>query len=243
MHEVSASGSVKVMADNQPAQRVALVAGGTGLTGSALLPVLLAGLDYSRVHAITRRPLLLDHARLANRVLPVDQLPARLAGTRINDAFCCLGASRARAADVAQLRAVDLGLTVAFARAAQALGATRFVVISAAGADAGSANAFLKVKGEMESALRELRFPALDVLQPGAVLGLRPQDTVANLLQMVLRPALNPLLHGRLAMHRAIAATDLAAAMAGAARSQRGGVHFHAGPALRSLSQAGRRAA
>lgn len=231
------------MADNQPAQRVALVAGGTGLTGSALLPVLLAGLDYARVHAITRRPLLLDHPRLANRVLAFEQLPAKLAGTRINDAFCCLGAPRARAADIAELRAVDLALTLTFARAAQALGATRFVVVSAAGADATSSSPFLKVKGEMESALRELRFPALDVLQPGAVLGLRAHDSAANLLQMVLRPALNPLLHGRLAVHRAIAATELAAAMAGAARAQRTGVHLHAGPALRSLSQAGRRAA
>jgi len=231
------------MADNPPAQRVALVAGGTGLTGSALLPVLLAGLDYARVHAITRRPLLLDHPRLANRVVPFEQLPAKLAGTRINDAFCCLGAPRARAADASVLRAVDLAQTLAFARAAQALGATRFIVVSAAGADVASTTPFLKIKGEMESELRALRFPALDVLQPGAVLGLRAQDSAAALLQLVLRPALNPLLHGRLAVHRAIAATELAAAMAGAARAQRGGMHLYAGPALRSLSQAGRRAA
>jgi len=231
------------MADNPPAQRVALVAGGTGLTGSALLPVLLAGLDYARVHAITRRPLLLDHPRLANRVVPFEQLPAKLAGTRINDAFCCLGAPRARAADASELRAVDLAQTLAFARAAQALGATRFIVVSAAGADVASTTPFLKIKGEMESELRALRFPALDVLQPGAVLGLRAQDSAAALLQLVLRPALNPLLHGRLAVHRAIAATELAAAMAGAARAQRGGMHLYAGPALRSLSQAGRRAA
>src|SRR6186713_549941 len=113
--------------ENQPAQRVALVAGGTGLTGSALL---------------------LDHPRLANRVLPLEQIPAKLAGTKIHDAFCCLGAPEPRRASAAQLRAVDLELTLAFARAAQSLGATRFVVVSAAGASRSAASAFLKVKGD-----------------------------------------------------------------------------------------------
>lgn len=232
-----------MVVENQPAQRVALVAGGTGLTGSALLPLLLAGVDYSRVHAITRRPLILDHQRLANRVVALEQIPAKLAGTRINDAFCCLGAPRPRKADPAQLRAVDVAMTLTFARAAQALGATRFVVVSVFGADAASAHPFLRAKGEMETALRELRFPAMDVLQPAAVLGLRPQGNVQELLELALRPLLNPLLQGGLAGHRAISAPDLAAAMAGVARSQRSGLHVYSGQTLRGLSQAGRRAA
>jgi len=227
----------------QPAPRVALVAGGTGLAGGALLRALLAGADYARVHAITRRPLLLDHPRLAIRVLAMDQIPAKLAGTKINDAFCCLGAAQARSASVAELRTVDLESTLAFARAAQALGATRLVVVSAAGASPSAAQPFLRVKGEMELALRELRFPSLDVLQPGAVFGLRPQASATALLQMLLRPAANPFLQGRLAAFRAISGEDLGAAMAGAARVRRGGVQLYAGQALRALSQAGRRPA
>ena len=42
-------------------QRMALVAGGTGLTGRALLKLLLTGSDYARIHAVTRRPVPLDH--------------------------------------------------------------------------------------------------------------------------------------------------------------------------------------
>lgn len=229
--------------ENQLAQRVALVAGGTGLTGGALLPVLLSGHDYTRVHAITRRPVLLDHPRLANRVIPLDQLATKLAGTKIQDAFCCLGAPLASAASPAELRAVDLKLVLAFARAAQALGATRLVVVSAACADRAAKRAFAQIKGEMEVALRELRFASLDVLRPGAVLGLRPQTSAAGLLQIMLRTAMNPLLQGGLAAQRAISGADLAAAMAGAARSQRGGVHVYSGSDLTALAQAGRRTA
>lgn len=223
-------------------QRVAIVAGGTGLTGRALLRLLLTGSDYARIHAITRRPVLLDHPRLANRVLPLDQLQAKLAGTRVNDAFCCLGAPLARRGTVAQLRPVDVELTLAFARAALGLGAARLVVVSAAGADRTSARAFLQVKGELESALRELKFPSIDIMAPGVVTGLRAQMQPADWLAM-LRPLLNPLLRGSLAGRRAFAPEALAAAMLGAARSQRGGVHVYSGTSLQELAVSGLRQA
>jgi uncharacterized protein YbjT (DUF2867 family) len=219
------------------AQRTALVAGGTGLTGRALLKLLLNGSDYARIHAITRRPVPLDHARLANRILPLEQVQAKLAGIKVNDAYCCLGAPQARRGTAAQLRPVDVELTLAFARAALGLGATRLVVVTAAGADRNSANAFLRVKGELESALRELRFPAIDMLAPGVVTGLRAQMQWTDWLGM-LRPLLNPLLQGSLAVRRAVTPDLLAAAMLGAARSQRGGVHVYSGTSLQELAEA-----
>ena len=223
-------------------QRMALVAGGTGLTGRALLQLLLKGADYARIHAITRRPVLLDNPRLANRVLPLEQVAARLAGTKVNDAFCCLGAPQARRGTRAQLRPVDVDLTLAFARAALGLGATRLVVVSAAGAGQGAASDFLKVKGELESALRELKVPAIDIMAPGVVTGLRAQMQPADWLAM-LRPLANPLLHGSLAARRAISPETLAAAMLGAARSQRGGVHVYSGTSLQELAESGLRKA
>jgi uncharacterized protein YbjT (DUF2867 family) len=224
----------------QPQPRVALVAGATGLTGHALLRVLLANSDYSRILAVTRRPLLQDNSKLANRVLPLEQVQAGLAGQRCTDAFCCIGAAEARSGSFAQLSAVDVDLTLAFARAAQALGASRFIVVSAAGADRNAKQPFLKAKGEMEAALRGLRFASVDILQPGVVLGIRAQMGVGALLQLVLLPVLNPLLAGSLARRRAIAATDLAAAMVGAARSQRSGLNHYDGRSLQELARRGR---
>jgi uncharacterized protein YbjT (DUF2867 family) len=221
-------------------QRMALVAGGTGLTGRALLKLLLTGSDYARIHAVTRRPVPLDHPRLANRILPLEQVQSKLAGVKVNDAYCCLGAPQARRGTATQLKPVDVDLTLAFARAALGLGASRFVVVSAAGADRNSSNAFLRIKGELESALRELRFTAIDVLAPGVVTGVRVQMQAADWLDM-LRPLLNPLLHGSLAVRRAVAPELLAAAMLGAARSQRGGVHIYSGTSLQELAKAGLR--
>jgi uncharacterized protein YbjT (DUF2867 family) len=230
-----------VAADSQAGQRTALAAGGTGLTGTALLQLLLRNNDYSRVHALTRRPLPLDHPRLANRILKFEELGARLVGLRCNDAYCCIGAAGGPRAPAAQLRSVDRDLALAFARAAQAAGATRLVVVSAAGADSGSPRPFLASKGEMEQALRELRFASLEILQPGAVLGLRPGAGLADILRLGLLPLLNPLLQGRMASSRAVSAADLAAAMLGAGRSPRLGAHVYAAQNLRDLAVAGRR--
>lgn len=210
------------------------------MTGRALLKLLLTGGDYARIHAVSRRPVPLDHPRLANRILPLDQVQARLTGIRVNDAFCCLGAPQARAGTVAELRPVDLELTLAFARTALGLGATRLIVLSAAGADRNAKSAFLQVKGELESSLKELRFPAIDILAPGSVPAVRDRMSAGDWLAM-LRPLFNPLLAGSLAPHRAVAPPELAAAMLGAARSQRGGVHVHAGADLQDLARTGLR--
>lgn len=232
--------------DRRPAeaprsQRQALLAGGSGLTGSHLLRLLLDSPDYARVHAISRRPLPVESPRLANRILPLEQLRTQLAGIRVQDAYCCLGSTLRSAGSEAERRKVDLDLAVAFARAAQALGATRLVVVSSAGADSSSRNPYLRVKGELEQALREMHFEALDVIRPGLLLGRRGELRPLELLGQLAMPLANPFLRGRQARWRGIAARDVAAAMLGAARTRRTGVHAYEGLTLRALAQAGRR--
>jgi uncharacterized protein YbjT (DUF2867 family) len=229
--------------NTQAVPRTALIAGASGLTGSELLKLLLRGGDYGRIHAITRRPLLVDHPRLANRILKFDELGARLTGLRCNDAFCCIGAAGGPGADVAELRKVDLELVVTFARAALSAGATRLVVVSAAGADKAADKPFRRIKGEMEAALRELRIASIDLLQPGAVLGIRPGSGAGDYLRAGLLPMVSPFLGGKAAASRGISAADLAAAMLGAARSQRRGVYAYAGQSLRDLAAAASRPA
>jgi uncharacterized protein YbjT (DUF2867 family) len=221
--------------------RVAMLAGASGFVGGELLKLLLEAPDYSRTHAISRRPLPFDHARLANRILPLEQVRTRLAGVQCHDAFCCIGSTRRAAGSDAELRRVDVALVLEFARAVREGGAQRFVVLSSVGADAASRHAYLRNKAEMEAALAELRFPALDILRPGLLLGWRGELRPAELAGSLLMPLLNPLLAGRFAQYRGIAARDAAAAMLGAARSRRLGVCLHAGQGLVSLAEAGRR--
>lgn len=228
-------------ASTQPVRRHALVAGANGLTGRALVRLMLRNGDYDRVQALTRRPLPIEHPRLVNRILNYEEQAARLAGTRCDDAFCCLGAQGGPRAAAAELRHVDLDLTLAFARAAHAAGASRLVVISAAGAARDARTDFLRIKAELEAALRTLQFVSLDILQPAVVVGERPDDGALDLLRQVFAPLVNVAMAGKLQDRRWIAGSDLAAAMLGAARGQRRGVNVHAGKRLQQLTTAGGR--
>jgi uncharacterized protein YbjT (DUF2867 family) len=217
--------------------RVALVAGGSGLVGSALLPLLLRAPDYARVHALSRRPLPLEHARLANRVVRFGAaLEPQLKGLRCHDAFCCLGTTLRAAGSAAAFRAVDFDLVLSFARAALASGAERFVLVSSVGANADSRTLYLSVKGETENAIEALRFRSLQILQPSVLLGLRREQRTLELIAQPLLLVLAPLMVGSLARYRPISAQQLAAAMLGAARSGSGGVHRHTYLALRKLA-------
>ena len=223
------------------ADRIALVAGGSGLVGTRLLPLLLESVEYARVHALSRRPLSWTHARLANRVLRFDApLDAQLKGLVCQDAFCCLGTTLRAAGSEAAFRAIDHDLVLSFARAALAAGATRLVIVSAVGADPASRNFYLRVKGETERDLEGLRVPALDILQPSVLLGLRREPRAAELAAQGALWLVGPLLFGRWARYRAIEASAVAAAMRGAARSGRRGVNRYTYQDLQRLATVSR---
>ena len=219
-----------------PVKRTALLAGPTGLVGGKLLRLLLEAPEYGRVYALSRRPLPFDHARLANRILRLETARTALKGLRVDDAFCCLGSTRAAAGSDAERRRVDLDLVLTFAETALACGAQRLIVISSAGADPLSPRPTLATKGELERRLRELACPALDILRPGLLLGWREQPRPAELLGAALSPLVNPLLRGRHAVWRSISASQVAQAMLAAARSRRRGAYVYSGLALKALA-------
>jgi uncharacterized protein YbjT (DUF2867 family) len=221
----------------ESAGRIALVCGGSGLVGGRLLPLLLQSPQYARVHALSRRPLYLDHPRLANRVVRFEaSLQAQLKGLQCQDAFCCLGTTIRDAGSQAAFRAIDHDLVLEFAQLARGCGVERLVVVSALGANTASKNFYMRVKGEMEKALEGLRLRALDIMQPSLLLGARRELRVLELIAQAAMPLVNPLLLGRWARFRAIPAATVAAAMCGAARSGRRGVYRYTYEGIRSLA-------
>lgn len=204
---------------------IALLAGASGFVGSRVLDALLAAPEVARVFAVTRRPLGREHPRLANRIVQFDQLERQLAGLKCQVAFCCLGAGPGGRVGPEEdmLRRVDLGYTLAFARAAKSAGASRFVVISAAGADVAAKSGYLRVKGELEQMLTGVGFGSLDILQPAVVLGWPREARAFDLARSAVMPLVNPFLLGPRAVRRGIPVGTLAAATLGTLRSGRRG--------------------
>jgi len=185
------------------------VAGASGLVGTRLLRYLLADSGCGRVVALGRRPLPVLHPKLEARLVDFAALPALAADA----AFCCLGTTMRAAGSREAFRRVDHDHVVAFAAAARAGNASRFLLVSSVGADAGARNFYLRVKGEAEQAVAALGFAGLDILRPGLMLGPRPERRPTEALAQRLLPLVNPLLPSR---YRAIDHDVVARAMAAA---------------------------
>jgi len=223
------------MADNEP--KVVLLAGASGFVGNLALDVLLESADISRVFAVTRRPLGREHPRLANRIVRFDQIESQLKGLTCHFALCSLGTTMRHAGSEQAFREADVDAVLAFARAAKAAQAQRFVVVSSAAADPKSKNFYLRTKGEVEQALAGLGFTSLDILQPSVMLGWRGEIRPLELLASALMPLVNPFLTGKRELYRGIAARTVAAAMVGVTRSGRRGVQRYTYSGIEALAK------
>jgi len=224
-----------------PGKRIALVAGGTGLVGSHLLPLLCGAQEFSRVLALSRRPLVYDHPKIANRIVRFDDSGQTWSGLRADVAFCCLGTTRAAAGSQEAFARVDRDLVISFARAALQGGVQRFVFVSAVGADPASKNFYLRVKGETETELAKLGFAGLDILQPSLLLGWRRELRPLELAAMAVMPLINPLMLGDAERYRAVSAETVARALLGAERVGRKGTQRYTHRGILELAAAGER--
>ena len=216
---------------------IVLLAGASGLTGALTLDALIGAPDVSRVIAVTRRPLGREHSRLANRIVQFERLESQLKGTVCDVALCCLGTTLRKAGSQQRFRAVDVDCVLTFARTAKAANARRFVVMSSAGADPNSRNFYLRTKGEMEEELEGVGFESLDILQPSMLLAWRAEMRPLEFLASALMPLAAPLLRGKYAPYRAIAARTVAAAMLGATRSGRRGAQRYTYDGIQALAR------
>jgi uncharacterized protein YbjT (DUF2867 family) len=223
------------MAEGEP--KIALLAGASGFVGNLALDALLDASDIARVFAVTRRPLGREHPRLANRIIQFQQVESQLKGLICHVALCCLGTTIRQAGSEQAFRQVDVDAVLAFARAAKAAQAQRFVVVSSVGADPESKNFYLRTKGEMEQALMGVGFPSLDILQPSALLGLRREIRPLEIAASAIMPLVNPFLTGKREPFRGIPARTVAAAMVGVTRSGRRGVQRYTYSAIQALSR------
>lgn len=217
--------------------RVALLAGASGLTGGYTLDALLGAPDVSRVLAVSRRPLGREHPRLANRIVQFERIETQLKGTSCDVALSCLGTTMRKAGSQQRFRAVDVDCVLAFARAARAAGARRFVVMSSVGANPTTRNFYLRTKGEMEDELEGIGFESLDILQPSMLLSWRSEMRPLEMLAGAIMPLANPLLRGKYLPYRGISARTVGAAMLGATRSGRRGVQRYTYEGILALSR------
>lgn len=203
----------------------ALLAGATGLIGRELAT---AWVGPGILHLLVRRamPAAAGGVPPLHRVHVVDYtaLPPL---PPADEAYCCLGTTIKVAGSQAAFRAVDFDAVLAFARAARQAGVRRFAVVSALGANPGSATFYNRVKGEMEQALAGLGFASLVIVRPSLLAGNRAAlgqpPRAGERLALALSAPLSPLIPKA---WRPISAATVARAMRRAMAEARPGVRI-----------------
>ena len=221
--------------------RTALVAGGSGLVGGHLLRQLLQDPDYDRITALVRRELTLTHKKLVQRVVDFDRLAEVGDFPRVHDVFCCLGTTIRQAGSPDAFRKVDLTYVIELGRMAVRHRASRFLLVTALGADPQSRVFYNRVKGDAEEAVRRLQFDGIHIFRPSLLLGARTPSRPAERIAAVLSPLVGWMLMGPLARYRPIKAAVVARAMVRIAREAPRGAHVYESDVIRRLGRGGRR--
>jgi uncharacterized protein YbjT (DUF2867 family) len=214
------------------AARTAAVLGATGLVGERVARLLLGDARWGRVAAIGRRsPPIADAAlvRVEGDLLADGPWLDALA---VDDVFCCVGTTIAKAGSEAAFRAVDHDAVVRAAAAARQRGAAQFLVVSSMGADPRSRVFYSRVKGEMEAAVAAIGFPCCQVLRPSLLLGPRAERRRGERAAALLMRPLGPLL-GR---YRPIHRDAVAAAMVRIAAASPAGLNVYDSGAIAALA-------
>jgi len=204
----------------------AVVVGGSGVTGRALVKQLIESEDCSEVYSLVRKRFPPPHDKMRQMVVTdySDTDPLRHILEGFDVMFCTIGTTKEKVNnDMNQYRAVDIDIPVYAAKAALAEGTQTLVVVSSVGADAASSNFYLKIKGEMEKALSDIPIPRIVFLRPSVLLDERIEKRKGeNFLQSVMA-TIKPILVGKLSKYRPIRAEELAAAMIEASKGKEAG--------------------
>ena len=198
--------------------KTAIVLGATGLVGGHLIEQLVQHDAYTRVVALSRRPLEYEHPKLQVALLDFDNPdPDKIKG---DDLYCALGTTLRKAGSKEAQYRIDCTYPYEIGKIARQNGVQQYVLVSSIGASTKTGNFYLRTKGELEQKLTDLDFPGLIIGRPSAILGDRGEFRLGEKIGIFLVQVLKPFVPKR---YRGIQAAQIARALiASAVEGQEG---------------------
>lgn len=148
----------------------AVLIGATGAVGKNLLQALLEDARYTEVVAFARRALGVQHEKLREHTIDFDAPATWQELVKGDILFSTLGTSLKQAGSKEAQRHIDYDYQLAFAKAARANGVKSLVLLSSIGADSKSSIFYLRLKGELDDAVRGLGFDSLSIVRPPSLI-------------------------------------------------------------------------
>lgn len=216
--------------------RTATIIGVTGLIGGHLYELLKYDPQFDTIRLLVRRPF--EHANAKTEAKLIDFSDWESYWLGINESsvvFCTIGTTQKKVArDKSAYRKVDFDLAVKAAQLCKEVGCPQFILISSAGANAQSKNFYLRLKGEVEDAVRAVGLPSVAVLRPSMLLGKRKEKRTGEKIMQRFMQAFSFLIPKK---YQAIEAADVAKAMVVLAGKQKPGFATYENEAIKDLAK------
>ncbi|REG82774.1 NAD-dependent epimerase/dehydratase family protein [Algoriphagus antarcticus] len=191
--------------------KIALISGASGLVGKEVLHQLFKNEAYDYVLSIGRRKLAIkqkklvqiegDMAKIASWDWEDKITSQSLSGeyysltesltnkTAEVHAFSSLGTTIKQAGSKEKFFAIDHDLVIAFAGWAKKLGASKFLYVSASGADAKSSIFYSQTKGKTEEDIKAIGFDYVGLFRPSLLMGNRNEFRLGEqAAQILMKP-------------------------------------------------------
>jgi len=197
----------------------AIVIGSTGMVGTQLIELLIFSNDYSEIISLVRRGSGIVHSKLKEYIVDFDQPESWKEFVAGDVLFSCMGTTIAKAKTKSNQFKIDYSYQLKVAEIAAANAVSAYVLVSSAGANANASTFYMKIKGQLEEAVKQLAFKTIVILRPGQLYGYRNEYRFGEKLALSIMFGLNKA--GILKRFKPIHAREVAQAMINAERIQK----------------------
>jgi len=188
-----------------------IIAGSTGLIGRNVIEMLST--KKQRVIALSRRSIPNLPPIITEMIIDFDAFEKNGFLPSCNNVFICLGTTIKTAGSKENFRKVDINYCVSIAKKAKESGAETMSLISSIGANSSSKNFYLKTKGELEEAVRDLGFTTVNIFRPSFLVGERSEKRLAEKIAIKFAKIMDLFLIGSASKYRSVKAESLAKTM------------------------------
>lgn len=219
----------------------AIILGSTGAVGTELTKALIAMPQIDSVKLLVRRahtdPAILASSKISQEIVDIFKVENYKRFIQHDLAFSTLGIGETSKTTREEYVKVDFDCVRAFAQACRENGVHHFSSLGAVGANRNSKIFYVKVKGDLEQALRECHFPKLSLFRPSMLMTPTNRYGLTQGILLQVMPLIDPLLIGGLRKYRSITVKDLGTAMAkNVLRQQTGSTEILQWPEFNTLA-------
>ncbi len=153
----------------------AIIIGASGLTGSYLLKRLIDDSEVKHILSFARKNSGESSLKLKEHIVDFDKPEQWKELVRGDVLFSCLGTTLKRAGGKQKQYTVDYTYQFEFAKAAAENGVPTYILVSSTGANPKSSFFYMRMKGELEEAVKKMQFQNLHIMRPNILDGDRKE--------------------------------------------------------------------